>query len=146
MAEESAPVQLSDRCPSKASCKQVIGREHNVRMWYLIQKTMKDPSSPAVLKVQTVTNGKTSTYTKQPDIERVIQKQCEYRFTLAHRAPIMKHTIGVKLRYLSDKEVDRSIIEGMYTIPTDLDNVTKLILEGIGKMGMKIGNEEGQKL
>ena len=65
-------------------------------MWYLIQKTVKDPNSPAVLKVQTVTNGKTSTYTKQPDIERVIQKQCEYRFTMAHRAPIMKHKLGKK--------------------------------------------------
>ena len=38
--------------------KQKIDREHNVRMWYLIQKTVKDPSSTAVLKVQTVTNGK----------------------------------------------------------------------------------------
>ena len=54
--------------------KQRIDRKHNVRMWYLIQKIAKDPSSPAVFKVQTVTNGKTSTYTKPPDIERVIQK------------------------------------------------------------------------
>ena len=97
-------------------------------MWYLIQKTAKDPSSPAVLKVQTVTNGKkTSTYTKQPDIERGIQKQCEYRFTMAHRVPIMKHALGVKLRYLSDEEVARSIIEGTYDIPTDLDNATKCL-------------------
>ena len=56
----------------------------------------------------------------------------------------MKHKVGVKLRYLSDKEVARSIIEGTYDIPTDLDNATKLILEEIGKMGMKIWNNEGQ--
>ena len=55
---------------------------------------------------------KTSTYTKQADIEIVIQKQCEYRFTLAHIVPIMKHTLGAKLRYLVDEEVARSIIEG----------------------------------
>ena len=72
-------------------------------MWYLIQKTVTDPSNSAVIKVQTVTNGRTSTYTKQVDIERVIHKQCEYGFTMAHRAPIMKHEFGVKLRYTSDK-------------------------------------------
>ena len=102
-------------------------------MWYLIQRTAKDPSSPAVLKVQIFKNGKTSTYTKQADIGRVIQKQCEYHFTLAHRAPTTKHTIGAKLTYLSDKEVARSIIEGTYNIPTDLDDATKLILEEIEK-------------
>ena len=95
-------------------------------------------NSPAVLKVQTLTNGKTSTYTKQPDTERVIQNQCECRFTMAHRAPTMKHSLGVKLRYLLDKDVARSIIEGTYDIPTGLDNVTKLILKEIRKMRMKI--------
>ena len=58
----------------------------------------------------------------------------------------MKHALGVKLRYLSDKEVARSIIEETYGIPTDLDNATKLILEEIGKTGMKIRNEEGQEI
>ena len=115
--------------------KQKIDREHNVRMWYLIQRTVKDPSSPAVLKVQTVKNGKTSTYTKQADIERIIQKQYEYCFTLVHGAPITKHTFGATLRYLSDKEVARSIIEGTYDMLTDLNNVTKLILEEIEKRG-----------
>ena len=57
----------------------------------------------------------------------------------------MKHTLAAKLRYLSDKELARSIIEGTYHIPTDLDDATKLILEEIGKIGMKMRNEEGQE-
>ena len=65
---------------------------------------------------------------------------------MAHRAPILKHVLDVKLRYLSDKEVARSIIEGTYDIPTDLDNATKLILEEIGRIGMKIRNEEEQEI
>ena len=65
---------------------------------------------------------------------------------MAHRAPIIKHTLGFKLRYLLDKEVARSLIEGTYDIPTDLDNVTKLSLEEIGKMGMKIRNRKVKKL
>ena len=126
--------------------KHMIDQEHNVGMWYLIQRTVKDPSSPAVLKVQTIKNVKIPTYTKQADIEQVIQKQCEYRFTLAHRAPTMKHALGVKLRYLSDEEMARSITERMYNIHIDLDNAIKLILEEIGKMGTEIRNKEGQDI
>ena len=44
----------------------------------------------------------------------------------------MKHTLGAKLTYLSDKEVVRLIVEGMYGISTGVDDVTKLFLEEIG--------------
>ena len=63
----------------------------------------------------------------------VIQKQCEYRFTLARRAPI-ETMLPNKLRCLSDKDIAKSIIEGTYKIPTDLDEATQLILEEIGNM------------
>ena len=94
---------------------------------------------------QSNTKKKTSTYTKHADIKRITQKQCEYRFTLAHRAPITKHTLGVKLGYLTDEEVARLIIEETYGISTDLDNITKLILEEIRKIGTKTRNKEGQE-
>ena len=58
----------------------------------------------------------------------------------------MKHTLGAKLRYLSDKEVARSIIGDTYDIPAGLDDATKLTVEAIGIMGMKIRNKEGQEL
>ena len=45
-----------------------------------------------------------------------------------------------------DKEVAKSRIEGTCDIPTDLDNATKLIFKEIGKIGMKIRNEEGYKI
>jgi hypothetical protein len=52
-----------------------------------------------------------------------------------------KHTLlRERLRYLSDESLARSIIIGMYDIPTDMDPATKLILEEIGKLGMKIVN------
>jgi hypothetical protein len=41
-----------------AAIKQTINREESKRMWYLIKRTVKDPSSPSVLKVQRVINGK----------------------------------------------------------------------------------------
>jgi hypothetical protein len=52
----------------------------------------------------------------------------------------MNTLLGERLRYLSDESLARSIITGTYDIPTDMDPATKLILEEIGKLGMKIVN------
>ncbi len=57
---------------------------------------------------------------------------------MAHSAPIMNTLLGERLRYLSDKSLARSIIRGTYDIPTDMNPVTKLILEEIQKLGMKM--------
>jgi len=46
------------------------------------------------------------------------------------------------LRYLSDETLARQIITGTYDIPSDLDESTALILEEIGKMGVKIAKGE----
>ncbi len=48
-----------------AAIKQTINREESKRMWYLIKRTVKDPHSPNVLKVQRVVEGKTQEYEVQ---------------------------------------------------------------------------------
>ena len=58
----------------------------------------------------------------------------------------MTTLLGEQLRYLSDEEIARQIITGTYDIPDDLDPATKLILEEIGRMGVKIVNEEGSEI
>ena len=50
------------------------------------------------------------------------------------------------MRYLEDEEIAKAVTEGTCEIPTDLDEPTKYILEEIGKMGMKIRNEEGAEI
>jgi hypothetical protein len=115
-------------------------------MWYLIKRTVKDPHSPSVLKVQQVINGETKEYIIQEDVENAIQRECEIRFSLAHSAPIMSTLLGKRLRYLKDKELARSIITGTYNIQTNLDAATTLILKEIGKMGLKIMNGEGKEI
>ncbi len=112
-------------------------------MWYLIKRTVKDPHSPSVLKVQRVLGGDTKEYTIQEDIENAIQRECEIRLSLAHSAPIMSTLLGHRLRYLGNKELARLIITGTYDIPTNLDPATTLILKEVGKMGLKIMNREG---
>ncbi len=65
---------------------------------------------------------------------------------MAHSAPIMTTLLGERLCYLSDEALARSIITGTYDIPSDLDPATKLILEEIGKLRIKIVNGEGSKI
>jgi hypothetical protein len=54
--------------------------------------------------------------------------------------------LGQCLRYLSDKTIARANIKGTYNIPTDLDHATKLILEQISKLGVKLVNKEGSEI
>jgi hypothetical protein len=115
-------------------------------MWFLIKRTVKDPHSPSVLRVQRVVDGKVKEYTYQDKVENAIQQECEVQFTLAHSAPIMNTLLGERLRYLSDESLAHLIITGTYDIPTDMDPVTKLILEEIGKLGMKIVNEDKNEI
>ena len=126
--------------------KQRCNQEESKRMWYLIKRTVKDPANPSVLRVQRVVNGEVKDYIVQEDVEQAIQHKCKIRFTLAHSAPIMKSLLGNWLRYLSDESLARSIIMGTYEFPSDLDPATKLVLEEIGKLGVKILNGEGSKI
>ncbi len=115
-------------------------------MWYLIKRTVKDPHSPSVLRVQRVVEGEVKVFTEQEEVEHAIQRECKIHFSLAHSAPIMKTLLGERLQYLSDKTLERSIITGTYVIPAKMDPATKLILEEIGKLGMKLVNGEGNEI
>ncbi len=126
--------------------KLKLHQEESKRMWYLIQRTVKDPRSPSVLKVQRVVEGETKEYTVQEDVEQAIQIEFKVRFLLAHSAPIMTSLLGERLRYLSDESLAKAIITGTYNIPTDLDPATAMILKEIGKLGMKIVNGKNNKI
>jgi hypothetical protein len=58
----------------------------------------------------------------------------------------MKTLLGERLQYLSNESLARSIILGTYDIPFNLDPATKLILEEIGKQGIKIVNGEENEI
>jgi hypothetical protein len=85
-------------------------------------------------------------YTVQEDVEQAIQWESKVRFSLAHSVPIMTTLLGECLRYLLDEALVRSIISGTYDIPSDIDPATKLNLEEIGKLGIKIVNGKGSKI
>ncbi len=115
-------------------------------MWYLIKRTMKDPQSLSILRVQQVVEGEIKEYTMQEEVKHVIKRKCKILFSLAHSAPIMTTLLGERLRYLSVKALARSILMGTYKIPYDMDPTTRLILEEIGRLGIKLVNGEGNEI
>jgi hypothetical protein len=78
----------------------------------------------------------------QEDVEQAIQRECKVRFSLMHSAPIMNLLLREKLQYFQDT---KAIITGTNNIPTDLDPTTAMILQEIGKLGMKIVNGDNNK-
>ena len=96
--------------------------------------------------MQQVIDGNIQEFHDQEEVESAIQRECEGRFMLAHSAPIVKTLLGEKLRYLLDDKTARQIITGTYNIPEEMDTATKSILKEIGRMGVKIVNEEGSKI
>ena len=66
-----------------AEIKQKCNRKDSKRMWYLIKRTVKDPHSPIVLKVQQVVEGNAKKYTPQYKAKHTIQHECKIRFSLA---------------------------------------------------------------
>ena len=65
------------------------------------------------------------------------------RFELAAQAPISGGTTLIdQLGYLGDSEIARQIIEATYDIPDEVDDVTALILEEIGRIGVKLSPTE----
>jgi hypothetical protein len=69
-------------------------------MWYLIKRTVKDPHSPSILRVQQVVEGKVKKYTVQEEVKHMIQCKDKIRFSLAHSASNMTTLLGERLRYL----------------------------------------------
>jgi hypothetical protein len=118
--------QANKKATKTREIKQRMQRENNKKVWYLIKRTVRDPRSPPVLKVQQIIDGELHEYNEQEEIEQAIQRECEVRFTLAHSAPIMNSLLGEKLRYLSDEEIARQIITGTYDIPEELDLATNV--------------------
>jgi hypothetical protein len=76
--------------------------EESKQMWYPIKRTVKDPHSPSVLRVQRIIDEEVEEYTVQEDVEQAIQRNCTVWFSLAHSAPIMNLLLGERLCYILD--------------------------------------------
>ncbi len=74
--------------------KQTMNQEESKQMWHVIKRTVKDPHSPSMLKVQRVLGRETKEYIVQEDVENAIQRECEIRFSLAHSTPIILTLLG----------------------------------------------------
>jgi hypothetical protein len=60
-----------------ATIKQKCNQEESKHMWFLIKRTVKDPHSPSMLKVQWVVDGEVKEYMDQDKVENTIQQECK---------------------------------------------------------------------
>ena len=67
--------------------KQTINQEESKRMWYLIKRTVKDPHSPIVLKVQRVLCGEPKEYSIQEDVENENSKGIQNQISPGSQRP-----------------------------------------------------------
>jgi hypothetical protein len=58
-----------------AEIKQKNNSEERKRMWYLIKRTVKDPHSPSILRVQQVVEGEVKEFIEQEEVEHPIQRK-----------------------------------------------------------------------
>ena len=125
--------------------KQTLQAEEQKRVWYVINRALDDPRLGATLKVQKMVNGEVTAITDKEDMNAEIQQVTEKRFDLAHSAKISLSSLKDKLGYLSDTEFAKELLDGSVDIPSDVDDTTTLVLEEIGRLGMEIQHEDGQK-
>ena len=64
------------------------------------------------------------------------------RFELAAQAPISSTKRIDQLGYWGDSEIANQLVEGTYKIPDEVDDATALILEEIGRIGVKLSDGE----
>ena len=110
-------------------------------MWYFINRAQKDPLSGAPHIVQREAPlGGTEDSTCKDNTEAYIVDTIEYRFQLANDAPISKTTLIDQLGHLANTDIAKQIVEGSFDIPDEVDDSIALILEEIGKIGVKMTN------
>ncbi len=121
--------------------KNAIEREYQSRMWYWINRSQKDPRAKSILHPQKqLPDGSVVEATTKEEAEQMIFNETEVRFQLANDAPISKTMLINQLGYLADTDIAKQLVEGSYEIPDEVDDVTALLLEEIGRIGIQMTN------
>ena len=121
-------------------------REWNRSTWPRINQAVDDPRLGAIKKVQRREFGELVDVTDKDDMESEIQEVTERRFDLAHSAPATMSSLVEKLGYLSDTEFAKLFLKGEEEVPSDVDEKTRLVLEEIARLGMRLEAFDGERL
>ena len=120
-----------------------ITSERSRKMWFSINRSMKDARGCATMVVQKVMpDGTIVESTSQDNTEKMIFEETECRFQLAMDAPISSTDLIHQLGHLADTDIAKQIVEGDFECPEELDEATIAVLEEIGSMGVELSNGE----
>jgi len=79
--------QRKKKTDKAKAIKKNMETEHMKRQWWFIQRTVKDPPTPPLLKVTRMEGNREVPYEGQGEVEGALQNVLEARFTFAHNAP-----------------------------------------------------------
>ena len=104
--------------------------EKSRRTWSVIGATLNDQRLSPITIIKRKKNRQTVKYTDSKGVNKVFREECENRFTLARKAPIMGHG----LESLGDIAKDdmflaTDTIKGKTELPDDMDKATKIMIE-----------------
>ena len=110
-------------------------RENQTKMWIHINKSQKDARSKSIFHAQRMVEGEVEEATTKEEAEQFIFDETGLRFQLAKDAPLSKTLLIDDLGYLADTDTARQILNGTFPIPDEVDDITTIILEEIGRIG-----------
>ena len=87
-------------------------------------------------------NGMAEDSTSKEDKEQFIFKETEQIFQLEANMPIGTTKFMKQLGYLANSEIAKQILNQTFIIASNLDDVTDLVLEEIGNIGMQVRHGE----
>ena len=119
--------------------REQMAREESRGMWGCLGYHFNTRSrGNAVTRVERVEDGATIEYTQQEDIERVVREETQARFSAAESSPFCQGLLGEELGYISDTATAAAILNHTYVIPDSVSDATALLIDEIGKVGVKI--------
>ena len=126
--------------------KGIMNAERSKRCWSIINATVNDPRPPPMTEIGREEGGKTVWYKDEKGVRMVIEEECEKRYNLARKAPVMRSELAPLNESDSiDLDLAKSLLEGDKPLPEDLDEPTKVYLKELVDICQRNPREFGRK-
>ena len=111
-------------------------------MWRSIKNARQIVKGNSVREVTETIEGSVIHYKTQEEVESAIMSMCKQRFLLTEDTPLMNSDgLCQKLGYLGNTRTAEDILDGRYTVPKNIDKVTKELLHQINEVKRQLSNK-----
>ena len=145
LLERKQIAEASGNTVAKEDISRMMQHETKRSTWPRINCAVDEPRLGAIRKVQRIEGGVKVEIGDKEEMEHEIQVVTEHRFDLAHSAPATASSLVEKLGYLSNTDFADLFVRGKASVPDDVDEKTKLIMEEIARLGMGLETFDGEQ-